>query len=204
MRRVAWVLAALAGLWSPARAQVALDAMAGAVWSSPLVRDEIVSPLTVAPQIAPSIGLGVLMPLDARFRLGFRAGWSRSQLVRREADQTTAILPLTVWTGALVLERRMTGFVTAEARLGGLKYAPAGSRDGTIFQDDSPFAAMIGLGLRASRPVGTRTLIGLHIAYDVHQFETQALRSAGFTFARTVHRLLVSVHLRWSASRETP
>ena len=204
MSRSACVLAALAGLGSPAGAQIAVDAMAGVVWSSPLVRDEIVAPLTVAPQIAPSVGLGALMPLDSRFRLGVRAGWSRSQLVRREADVTTAILPLDVWTGALVVERQLMSLVTAEARLGGIKYAPAGDADGTIFQDDSPFAAMIGLGFRASRPVGTRLLVGLHVGYDIHQFETQALRSAGFTFARTVHRFFVSAHLRWSASRETP
>ena len=204
MRRAACALLACAGMGTPARAQVAVDLLAGVVWSSPLARDEIVAPLTVAPQIAPSLALGVSMPLDARYRLGLRAGWARSQLVRREADETTAILPLNVWTGALVVERSVARMATAEARIGGMKYAPGGDAGGTIFQDDAPFTAVIGLGIRAYRPVGDRFLIGVHVGYDFHRFETQALKSGGFTSGRTVHRVSVSAHVRWSASRETP
>lgn len=204
MRRAACVLAAVAGLGTPARAQVAVDALAGVVWSSPLVRDEIVAPLTVAPQIAPSLMLGAGFPLDDRHRLGLRVGWARSDLVRSEADETVAILPLTTWSGSVVLERQMVRQVAAEARLGGLKYAPGGNTDGTIFQDDAPFAPLLGLGLRAWHPVGARVALGLHVAYDFHRFETQALKSGGFTSARSVHRLTVSANLRWSAGRETP
>lgn len=204
MKRAACILAALAGIGTPVSAQLAIDALAGAVWSSPLVRDEIAAPLTVAPQIAPSVVLGGGFPLDARHRLGVRIGWARSDLVRTEQDETTAILPLTMWTGSVVLERQMLRQVAAEARLGGIKYAPGGSTEGTLFQDDAPFAPLLGLGVRAWRPIGSRVAVGLHVAYDFHRFETQVLKSGGFTSARSVHRLTVSANLRWSAGRETP
>jgi hypothetical protein len=183
---------------------MAVDALAGVVWSSPLVRDEIVAPLTVAPQIAPSLMLGGGFPLDGRHRLGVRIGWARSDLVRTEQDETTAILPLTTWSGSVVLERLMIRQVAAEARLGGIKYAPGGDANGTIFQDDAPFAPLLGLGVRAWQPIGGRVVIGLQLAYDFHRFETQALKSGGFTSARSVHRLTVSANLRWSAGRATP
>jgi hypothetical protein len=183
---------------------MAVDALAGVVWSSPLVRDEIVAPLTVAPQIAPSVSLGASLPLDARDRLGIRFGWARSDLVRTEQDETTAILPLTVWSGSVVLERLLSRQVAGEARLGGLKYAPGGDANGTIFQDDAPFAPLLGLGVRAWQPIGGRVVIGLQLAYDFHRFETQALKSGGFTSARSVHRLAVNATLRWSTRRATP
>jgi len=204
VKRAACVVAALTAIGTPVRAQVAIDALAGVVWSSPLVRDEIVAPLTVAPQIAPSLTLGGGFPLDGRHRLGVRIGWARSDLVRTEQDGTTAILPLTMWSGSVVLERLLLRQVAAEARLGGIKYAPGGSTDGTLFQDDSPFAPLLGLGVRAWHPIGSRVAVGLHVAYDFHRFETQALKSGGFTSARTVHRLTVSANLRWSAGRATP
>ena len=204
MRPAVWLSIGLGVLAAPLQAQVAADAYAGAVWSSPLVKDEIVAPLTVAPQIAPSLAVGASLPLDPRYRLGLRVGWARNDLVRTELDETTAILPLTVWSGAVVLERLLARQVSAEARIGALKYAPGGNADGTIFQDDAPFAPLLGLGVRAWHPLSERLLVGLHVAYDFHRFDTQALKSGGFTSARSVHRVTVSATLRWSANRATP
>jgi hypothetical protein len=184
VRPAAWLLPALLAGASPLQAQLAADVLAGAAWSSPLVRDKIVAPLTVAPQIAPSLALGASFPLNDRYRLGLRVGWARNDLVRTEQGETTAILPLTVWSGAVVLERAVIRQVAAEARIGGLKYAPGGDTSGTIFDGDAPFVPSI--------------------AYDFHRFETQPLKSGGFTSARSVHRVTVSATLRWSAKRETP
>jgi len=204
VRPAAWLLPGLLAGASPLQAQLAADVLAGAAWSSPLVRDEIVAPLTVAPQIAPSLALGASFPLNDRYRLGLRVGWARNDLVRTEQGETTAILPLTVWSGAVVLERAVIRQVAAEARIGGLKYAPGGDTGGTIFDGDAPFVPSIGLGVRTWHPVSDRLQIGLHVAYDFHRFETQPLKSGGFTSARSVHRVTVSATLRWSAKRETP
>jgi hypothetical protein len=58
--------------------------------------------------------------------------------------------------------------------------------------------------VRADRPVSERLTVGVHVGYDVHQFDTQSLRSAGFTSGRFAHRVSVSVALRWRQPHASP
>ena len=204
MRRSAIAAAALCALAVPARAQLSAEGLVGAAWSSPLAKDVIVNPITLQPRIAPSLALSLGTWVDQRYHIGGRVRWARSTLARHEIGERTSVIPLTVWTGTLVFGRRMWRCVAAELWFGGLKYAPSGDADGTIFQDGSPLMALLGLGVRVDRPVTDRLTLGVHAGYDVHQFETQTLRAAGFTSGRIVHRISLSATLRWSRRHANP
>ncbi len=197
-------VAVLAAVAAPARAQVTAEVLVGAAWSSPLVEDVIVNAITLQPQIAPGLTASVGTWLNARYHVGGRIRWARSDLKRHELGERTSVLPLTVWTGTIVFERKMWRSVAAEVWFGGIKYAAGGDADGTVFQDGSSLMATLGLGVRADRAITDRLTIGIHVGYDAHQFDTQTLRTAGFTGGRIVHRVAVSASLRWSQRHATP
>jgi hypothetical protein len=94
--------------------------------------------------------------------------------------------------------------VSAELAFGAIKYDPDGNTDGTVFQDDAPLVATLGLGVRADRPIGEQLTLGVHVGYELHQFDTRSLRSAGFTSGRLAHRVSVSAALRWKQPNASP
>ena len=197
--RRAWILVlALVPIVSPAPtyAQIFAEARAGVQLSSILVRDSINQEITVGAKPAPSIGLAVGSVLSSSWNLAFGLRWSRSDLVRRESGEDFAILPLTVWAATLAIRRPLTHWATVEGSIGGIKYAPGGEREGTIFQDDAPLLPAAGLAARAKRTLGERWGVGLEVAYDFHRFTTQALREADIGEHRSVHRVAVSVVFR--------
>jgi hypothetical protein len=194
--RTAVVVGTLLGAGT-VQAQMSLELQAGVGVSGTLVEDAIVNVVTVRPSIGPHAGVGVMAEFAGPFHAGARIGWTHSNLEREELGARMTILPLTVWSGMFVLGARVTRAVSAEARFGAVKYAPGGDSEGTLFQDASPLAAAFGLGVRAERSLGARWALGVHAAYDLHQFETQTLRAAGFTGARTVHRITAGASIRW-------
>jgi hypothetical protein len=204
MKRAVATAVLLAAFAGSARAQLTAELQPGAAWSSPLVEDSIVNAITLAPQLAPAIGLGLGTRLGERYGIMGRVRWARSNLQRRELGDSRTVLPLTVWTGSIVLQRTMWRSVSAEVQFGATKYAPSGTTDGTVFQDDGPLLGTLGLGVRADRAVGERLALGVHVGYDLHQFDTQSLRSAGFTSGRLVHRVSVSAVLRWRKPDASP
>ncbi len=204
MRRFLTAAAVLAAIAAPTRAQVSAEALVGATWSSALVEDVIVNAITLQPQIAPSLAVSVGTWVDERYHIGGRIRFARSDLARRELGEHTSVIPLTVWTGTLVFGRRMWRSIAAEIWFGGIKYSPSGDTDGTIFQDGSSLLATLGLGVRAEHAITDRLSLGVHVGYDAHQFETQTLRTAGFTSGRFAHRVSVSATLRWSQRHATP
>jgi hypothetical protein len=204
MTRALTAIVLLAGVATTAHAQLFAEVQAGAAWSSPLVEDSIVNAITVAPQIAPALGVVVGTRLGERYGIAGRLRWARSNLQRQELGESITVLPLGVWTGSIVLERSMWRSVSAELQFSAIKYDPGGNADGTVFQDDAPLVATLGLGVRADRPVSERLTVGVHVGYDVHQFDTQSLRSAGFTAGRFAHRVSVSVALRWRQPHASP
>lgn len=199
------VAASLLSLLGPAaHGQFTAEIQAGAAWSSSLVEDSIVNAITLAPQLAPTVAIAVGAQLGERYGIAGRVRWARSNLQRRELGEASTVLPLTVWIGTAVLQRTMWRRVSAELQFGAIKYAPAGNTDGTVFQDDAPLVATVGAGLRAEHPIGERLAVGIHVGYDLHQFDTQSLRSSGFTSARLVHRLAVSATLRRRQQHGSP
>lgn len=183
-------------------AQAFLEIRAGGQGSSVLVRDSINQVITVKPKAGPSIALAGGSALNDRWILSFSLRWTKSDLMRREAGQEAKLLPLTAWTGMLAVRRSLTEWASVEGSIGGIKYAPGGNPDGTIFQDDSPLVPAIGLAARIERGFGSRWETGVELAYDFHRFTTQALRVIGMGEARSVHRVAVSILLKWRFGSE--
>jgi hypothetical protein len=188
---------------APAHAQLSLALRGGASFSSILVRDEINQEITLAPNPAPALSLAVASRLNAQWQVGASVEWSSSDLVRREAGQEFAILPLTIWTATFGLRRTLTSWAAIGGSFGGIKYAPGGDRDGTIFQDDAPFLPTAGLSAQVEKALGRRWGVGLELAYGFHRFTSQALRDAGLTGHRSVHRFTVGVVLRGNLTNAT-
>jgi hypothetical protein len=183
----------------PARgaAQLFAEAQVGVLFGSSLVRDSIVQDLAVGPQPAPTLALRVGSELTNIYAVALSLRWARSDLVRRELDQTMVILPLTVWSASVAVRRHLTPWASVEASVGGIKYAPsAEARTGTIFQDDAPLVPAAGVAARIEHRLGSRWHVGLETAYDFHRFNTQALRATGVGQHRSVHRVAATVIVR--------
>jgi hypothetical protein len=174
-------------------AQAFVEIRAGAQGSSVLVRDSISQGISVKPQVAPSIVLAGGSALNDRWILALSLRWAKSDLMRQESDQEARILPLGVWTGMLAVRRTVTNWASVEGSIGGIKYAPGGDLNGTVFQEDSPLVPAIGAAARIEWGIGSRWGAGLEVAYDFHRFTTQALQTAGFRGARPAHRVGLSV-----------
>jgi len=201
-----WMLLGAVGLVTlaaPASAQISFEARAGAQFSSILVRDSINQEVTVGAKPAPSVGLAIGSSMNDTWHLSVGVRWSKSDLVRREAGQEIAILPLTVWTGMLQLRRPLTDWAAVEGTIGAIKYAPSGELNGTIFQDNAPLFPAAGLAVRVEKGLGSRWGVGLEAAYDFHRFTTQALQAADIREHRSVHRVAVSVVFRGNLTSAT-
>ncbi|HEY7503465.1 MAG TPA: hypothetical protein VH700_05125 [Gemmatimonadales bacterium] len=183
-------LAAGAG---PLHAQVDYYARAGAMWASTLVRDVLVTEVTVQQSIAPMIALGAGMPISPGYRAGVEAtvasgGYSAEQ------DGADADLG-TLRTASLLLG--LDGPVVQQLRwrvgLGGIFYLP--SEDQGIFLEGGPIRFVAGAGADWRHPVGSEWDLMVSARYDVHRFTTEELEQRGFSQAQSVNRVSLSVGL---------
>ena len=184
------------GVTTPAVGQTpwAVGFRVGAIGSSNLVRDSIVEPFAVRPQVAPLLGLRAIFPVGDRYLLGGQVTVNRSDLRAVTDTSAATVTALTVWAPSLVLRTAILAWLAAEARFGALLYDPA-TPEGTLFSDGSPVAAMLGLGLALERPLTTSFRAALFLDYDAHRFTTTALSERGFTGATIVHRVAVGLSL---------
>ncbi len=187
-----------------AAAQVFVELGVGAAWSSTLVEDPLVAGFTAQPALAPTVGLSVGMLLSPKYEVALDLSWARSNLQLEEDQASRNIIPLTVWTGTVSLRWRLKPWVLAQAKIGAVKYRAAEEgRQATLFRDDQPLEATVGLGARVEYPVGRRWAVGFDVGWDVHRFMTEALREDGFSTG-TVHRVSVAATLRWGNAQHTP
>lgn len=187
-------LVLLALVPAPVPAQVTFGARIGALWSSNLVRDSIVTTVTARPRIAPVVALRVELPLRNRYRIAGELAASHSSLMSHSPDGDTPVTGLTVFAPALAVRVPATPWLTGEVRLGAVLYAPSG-RTGTLFSAGAPIKPTLGLGLSADRPLGRSWVLAIALQYDVHKFGTAALRAQGFVDESVVHRVGIMLAL---------
>ena len=65
----------------------------------------------------------------------------------------------------------------------------------------APITPTIGLGLGAERGVGRGMHGSLQLRYDLHRFNTNALKARGFTGETVVHRVALSIALHRTFGR---
>ncbi|MBI4502561.1 MAG: hypothetical protein HY700_15550 [Gemmatimonadetes bacterium] len=186
------VMIGLFGRSNSASAQTRIAIRAGATGSSALVRDSIIQAFSVRPEIGPSIGFGIETGLDTRYRVGVSLSTTWGHLRRYEAAGSAEVVPLSTWTPAVSLYRILFPSISAGATVGAVIYR-ADRRASNLFRRGSSPMPLVGLGVRAERPMTNGLRLSLSLQYDVHRFSTPALADAGFSGERPVHRLSASV-----------
>lgn len=180
-------------------AQVSLQPSLGLRYTSTMVRDAIVTPLTVRPALAPTLALTVTTPLERGWAGQATLDVSTSALERHDADGTTTNLGrVSTLAFTVGVRHGVAAGLSAAAGAGGLTYFPA--HDTGIFRQGAGSIAGLGMvTVEYALAAGVRYGLAAQARYDVHRFTTPALRSEGFDSARTVHRVTLAVRLAWGA-----
>jgi hypothetical protein len=181
-------------LGNSAAAQTRIGVKAGGAGMSLLVRDSIVKPFTVKPDLAFSAGFWVEHPLDSSYTVSAGLGTAWSNLSRHEAGVTTEVITLTTWTPSLTLSRVVYQTVRVYGRAGVIVYR-ADRTESNLFREGGPVLPLVGFGATVDHELGEGLRLTLDLGYDVHRFTTQSLRDAGFQGQRVVHRVALTIGL---------
>ncbi len=165
----------------------------GAIGASNLLRDAIVSEITVRQSIAPIIALGGSLPIAPNFRAGLEATLASGGFHSDDNGVETDLGTLRTGSLLLGLEGPVTARVRWRAGLGALLYWPADETG--IFQQGGATRFLAGAGADWRRPVHARWDVIASVRYDFHRFTTGELRSRGFSNAQAVSRVSLSIGL---------
>lgn len=171
-------------------AQLRFSVSAGAIVWSDLVRDSIVDPLNVRPNVSPTLAVAAHGELGRSWQMRLRIAVSRGDLNVTERGSSVTVTTLTTWHPSIDFSHRLFGANKIHLNVGVLFYAP-GDAAGTLFSGGSPAPLTVGIGFRPL-PLGG-TPISLEANLDFHRFSTNSLRSAGFSGARTVRRVWLGI-----------
>jgi len=169
-------------------AQVRVSARIGGTWSSKLVQDQIIEPITVKAAVAPTLTLGASLPSGKHYRLGIEAALSSSGMQAKENGVATDLGSLRTATLLLTAEGpAMARGLYWRIGLGLIKYLPSVKQG--LFLQGGP-----------TKPTGTFTLEYRHALrpgweltadakYGFHQFMTKEMTLRGFSRGQDVHRI---------------
>ena len=174
-------------------AQTDYYARAGAVWTSTLVRDVLVSEVTVQQSIAPMVALGASMPISPGYRAALEATVASGGFSAEQDGVETDLGTLRTASVLLGLEGPIWRTVRWRVGLGGLFYWP--SEDRGIFLQGGPVRFLAGAGADWRRPVLPSWDLMVSARYDLHRFTTDELETRGFSQAQGVSRVSLSVGL---------
>jgi hypothetical protein len=186
----ALLLAAGAG---PLHAQMDYYARAGGMWASTLVRDVLVTEVTVQQSIAPMIALGAGMPISPGYRAGVEATFASGGYSAEQDGADTDLGTLRTASLLLGLDGPVVQSLRWRVGLGGIFYLP--SEDQGIFLEGGPIRFVAGAGADWRHPVMSRWDLMVSARYDVHRFTTDELEQRGFSQAQSVNRVSLSVGL---------
>ena len=174
-------------------AQADYYARVGAIGASTLLRDVIVSEVTVRQSIAPMVALGASVPIAPRYRVGLEATFSSGGFHSEEGGTETDLGTLRTGSLLLNLEGPITSQIHWRAGLGGIMYWPADEEG--IFARGGATRLLAGGGVDYRRPVLARWDVMASARYDYHRFTTDELELRGFSNSQGVSRVSVSVGL---------
>lgn len=179
-------------------AQVEVRLGAGARVTSTLVNDQILTPISVTAGLAPAITLTVLDRPRAGSRwapdVAFDLSRSNVRVTDGGTGTTQTLTSLTTVAFTVGVRRTLPAGLEGRAGLGALQYLP-GDKIG-IFKDGVGIAALASIAFDYAPATFAHGRVGVSLRYDVHRFNTTALRSVGFADPRTVHRVAILVHAR--------
>jgi hypothetical protein len=176
-----------------AAAQVSVRLSLGGRYSTSLVQDSIVVPIDLRPAIAPALQLSVRDQLRGPWTADATLDLSPGRLKREESGTTVDAGSFTAIALTIGLRREFRGGWAVRAAVGGLTY----SGDESVFQRGAGgLLPLLGVGASYALPVGTGQRFEVGLNYDLHRFITPALRNAGFSTSRPVHRIAVTASAR--------
>jgi hypothetical protein len=174
-------------------AQTDYYARVGAMGFGMLVRDVIVSEITVKQSIAPMVALGASMPIAPRYRVGLEATFETGSFHAEEAGAETDLGTLRSGSLLLNLEGPIAGPFRWRAGLGALMYWP-GDEEG-IFAQGGATRWLAGGGADYRRKVMPKWDVMASARFDFHRFTTDELEQRGFSNTQGVSRVSLSVGL---------
>jgi hypothetical protein len=184
-----FLLAGATGL----EAQTDYYARLGAVGASNLLRDVIVSEITVRQSIAPMLAVGGSLPVGPGYRAGLEATFSSGGYHSNDGGVETDLG--TIHTGSLMLG--LDGPIVSSVRwrvgVGGLLYWP--SDETGIFLQGGTTRFLAGAGADYRRPALAKWDVMASLRFDYHRFTTDELERRGFSLTQPVSRLSLSVGL---------
>ena len=167
---------------------------AGAVGTSDLMRDVIVTELTVHQSIAPMIVLGGSLPIGARgYRTNLEATLASGQFHSSQDGSNTSLGTLRTATLMLGLEGPISHDLRWRAGLGAIQYWPAENEG--IFLSGGTTRFLAGAGADYRWPVLAKWDLMTSLRYDFHHFTTGTLETRGFSQTQSVSRVSLSVGL---------
>ena len=189
-----WCVFALAlSAYSPNRlsAQVSFRASLGARFSTPLVKDSIVVPISLKPGVGPVLQLVVRDDLRGPWTGDITIDVAPASLKREESGSTFDAGSFTATALTFGLRHELPKGLTARLGLGGLIYMTENT--GVFQQGNGGIFPLIALDASYAPTFGAKRALEIALQYDVHRFMTPALRTTGFPNPRPVHRLALSV-----------
>ena len=174
-------------------AQTDYYARAGAIWASTLVRDVLVTEVTVQQSIAPMVALGAGLPISPGYRAGLEATLASGGYSSEQDGGETDLGTLRTASLMLGLDGPIVQDLRWRVGLGGLFYWPP--EDSGIFLEGGPIRFVAGAGADWRHPVMTKWDLMVSARYDVHRFTTDQLEQRGFSQAQGVSRVSLSVGL---------
>ena len=184
-----------------AEAQIDYFARVGVTGSTRLVRDVLFEEIHTRVGIAPTLFVGLSLPLAARYRAGIEGSAARGSLTGApdSGDEDADLGALTTLTGMANLEGPLV-LPPFRWRIGvGLIHYIAAEDLGAFAQGGSTRYVVGGGADFRRRSFGSWDLM-ISARYDLHRFTTEELRDRGFTQSQSVQRASLSIGL----ARGTP
>lgn len=179
------------------QAQADYYARIGAIGASTLIRDVIVSEITVRQSIAPMVALGGSLPIGPDYRAGLEVTLSSGGFHSDDGIGETDLGTLRTGSALLGLEGPLATSLRWRAGIGGILYSP--SEDQGIFLQGGTTRFLAGAGLDYRRPAFSSWDFMASARYDYHRFSTDELDRRDFSQRQAVSRVSLSVGLARSA-----
>jgi hypothetical protein len=193
----------LLALLLPARApgltaQTEYYARVGAVGASNLLRDVIISEITVRQSIAPMFALGGSLPIGLKgYRGGVEGTFASGKFHSSQGAARTDLGTLRTGTLQVSLEGPIVRPIRWRAGLGAIQYWPSQKQGVFLLGGTTRFLASMDLDYRQA--ILPKWDIMGTIGYAFHRFSTEELRARGFSQTQSVNRFALSVGLARSA-----
>jgi len=178
----------------PGVAQVSLRASLGPRFSTALVKDSVVVPISLKPGIGPALQVSVRDDLRGPWTGDITLDVTPTSLKREESGTTFDAGSVTVTALTFGLHHDIYKGLAARLGLGGLVYMTENT--GVFQQGNGGIFPLIALDASYAPTFGATRRLEVALQYDVHRFITPALRTTGFPNPRPVHRLALSVSAR--------